>query len=63
MQAYKADTACNRGIPCIIFKLQFQIYLLRVFHYSLTYCIEEVIKGKIFWRLNKNWMTYEAAMA
>ena len=53
-QAYKADTAWNRGIPCIFIKILIQLYLLRSFLYSLTYCIKEVIEGKIFWRLNEN---------
>ena len=53
MLACEADTAWNRGIPCIFFKTLIQLYLLRSFIYSLTYCIKEVIKGKIFWRLNK----------
>ena len=53
MQAYKADTAWNRGIPCIFFKTLIQLYLLCSFLYSLTYCIKEVINGKIFWRLNE----------
>ena len=52
MQAYEADTAWNRGITCIFFKILIQLYLLRSFLYSLTYFIKEVIKGKIFWRLN-----------
>ena len=34
------------------FKTLIQLYLLRSFFYSLTYCIKEVIKSKIFWRLN-----------
>ena len=34
------------------FKTLIQLYLLRSFLYSLTYCIKEVIYGKIFWRLN-----------
>ena len=33
------------------------------FLYSLTYCIKEVIKGKIFWRLNEKILVYEAATA
>ena len=53
MQAYKADTAWNRGIPCIFFKILIQLYLLGSFLYSLTYCIKEVIYGKIFWRLSE----------
>ena len=51
--AYEADTAWNRGIPCIFYKTLIQLYLLRSFLYSLTYCIKEVIKGKIFWRSNE----------
>ena len=35
------------------FKILIQLYLLRSFHYSLNYCIKEVIKGKIFGILNK----------
>ena len=53
MFAYEADTASNRGIPCIFFKILIQLYLLRSFLYSLTYCIKVVIKGKTFWRLNE----------
>ena len=53
MQAYKADIAWTRGIPCIQFKIQIQLYLLRSCLYSLTYCIKEVIYGKIFRRLNE----------
>ena len=30
-----------------------QLYLLHSFLYFLTYCIKEVIKGNIFWRLNE----------
>ena len=63
MQAYKAYTAWNRGIPCNIFKTLIQLYLLRSFLYSLIYCIKEVIKGKIFWRLNKKVLAYEAVTA
>ena len=61
MQAYKADTAWNRGIPCIFFKILIQLYLLRSFLYSLTYCIKEVIKGKIFWIPNLKVLAYDAA--
>ena len=53
MLAYEADTAWNRGIPCFFFKALIQLYLLCSFLYSLTYCIKEVINGKIFWRLNQ----------
>ena len=53
MFAYGVDTDWSRRIPCIFFKTLMQLYLLRSFLYSLTYCIKEVIKGKIFWRLNK----------
>ena len=53
VHAYNADTAWNRGIPCIFFKILIQLYLLCSFLYSLTYCIKEVINGKIFWRFNK----------
>ena len=54
MLAYEADTVWNRGIPCIYFKTLIQLYLLYSFIYSLTYCIKEVIKGKIIWTLNEN---------
>ena len=30
-----------------------QLFLVRSFLYSLTYCVKEVIKGNIFWRLNE----------
>ena len=63
MQAYKEDTAWNRGIPCIFFKILIQLYLLCSFLYSLTYCVKEVINGKIFWRLNEKRLAYEAATA
>ena len=53
MLAYEADTAWNRGITCIFFKILIQLYFLCSYIYSLTYCIKEVIKCKIFWRLNK----------
>ena len=51
--AYEAATTWNRGIPCIFFKTLIQLYLLRSFLYYLTYCIREVIKGKLFWILNE----------
>ena len=63
MQAYKADTAWNRGIPCIFFKSPIQLYLFCSFPDSLTYCIKEVIKSKIFLILNKKVLAYEAATA
>ena len=44
MLAYEADTSWNRGIPCIFFKTLIQLYLLRSFLYSLTYCTKEVIE-------------------
>ena len=44
MLAYDADTALNSGIPCIFFKTLIQLYLLRSFLYSLTYCIKEGIE-------------------
>ena len=62
-QAYKSDTAWNRWIPCIYFKIIIQLYLLHSFIYSLTYCIKEVINGKIFWRLHLKVLDYEAATA
>ena len=45
------------------FKTLIQLYFLRLFLYSLTYCIKEVIKGKIFWRLNLKVPAYEVATA
>ena len=43
----------KQGNPLYFFKTLIQLYLLRSFIYSLTYFIKEVIKGKIFWRLNE----------
>ena len=43
----------NRGIPCILFKIIIQLYLLRSFLYSVTYCIKEVTNGKTFWIWNE----------
>ena len=63
MHAYKADAALSRGIPCIFFKIPIQLYLLRSFLYSLTYCIKEVINGKIFRWLTLKVLAYEAATA
>ena len=63
IQAYRADTAWNRGIPCIFFKILIQLYLLPSFLYSLTYCIKDVIIRRIFWRWNKIVLAYEAATA
>ena len=63
MQVYKADTAWNRGIPCIFFKILIQLYLLRSFFNSLNYCIKEVINDMIFWRISLKLLAYEAAMA
>ena len=42
----------KHGNPLYFFKTLIQLYLLRSFLYSLTYCIKDVINGKIFWRLN-----------
>ena len=53
MLAYEANTSRNRGIPCIFFTILSRSYLLRPFVYSLTYCIKEFIKVKIFRRLNE----------
>ena len=61
MQAYKADTARNRGIPCIFFKIIIQLYLLSSFLYSLTCCMKEVVKGRIFWSLNIEVFAHESA--
>ena len=61
MQAYKADTAWNRGIPCIK-KKRIQVYLLRLYLYPVTYCTIEAIKGNIFWILNEKVPAYEAAI-
>ena len=41
------------GKYIVFFKTLIQLSLSRLFLYSLTYCIKEVIKGKIFWRLNE----------
>ena len=48
MLAYEAATAWNREIPCNFFKTVIQLYLLRSFLYSLTYCIKEGIKDSNF---------------
>ena len=61
--AYEASTAWNRGIPCNFFQSTIQLYLLCLFLYSFTYCIKEVIKGMIFWILDKKVTAYEAATA
>ena len=53
LQGYMAHTSWSRGIPCIFFKILIQLYLLCSFLNSLTYCIKEVINGKIIWRLNE----------
>ena len=45
------------------FKILIQLYLLCSFLYSLTYCIKEVINGKIFWRLKEKMLALEAATA
>ena len=49
------------GEYLVFFKMIIQLYLLRSFFYSLTYYIKEVIKGKIFWRLNLKVLAYEVA--
>ena len=53
----------KQGNPLYFFKMLIQLYLLRSFLYSLNYCIKEVIKSKIFWRLNLKVLAYEAATA
>ena len=53
----------KQGNTLHFFKILIQIYLLRSFLYYLTYCIKEVIKGKIFWILNLKMLAYEAATA
>ena len=63
MLAYEVDISWNRGISCIFFKTLIQLYLLCSFLYSLTYCIKEVIKDNIFWRLNEKVPACEAATA
>ena len=40
---YEAATAWSSGIPCLFFITLIQLYLLRSFIYSLTYCIKEGI--------------------
>ena len=48
----------------IFFKKLMQLYLFCWFHYSLTFCIKEVIKGNLFCILNiKKVLAYEAATA
>ena len=49
------------GESLVFFKTLIQLYLLHSFLYSVTYSIEDVIKGKNFWRLNNNVLAYEAA--
>ena len=51
--AYESDTAWNKGFPCTFLWTLIQLYLYINCLYSLTYCINEVIKNKIFWRLNE----------
>ena len=53
----------KHGNPLQSFKTVIQLYLLCLFLYSLNYCIEEVIKDKIFWRLNLEVLAYESATA
>ena len=45
------------------FKTLMQLYFLRSSLYTLTYYIKEVIRGKIFWRINLKVLAYEAAAA
>ena len=40
-----------------------KMFLILSEKYMLTYCIKEVIKGRIFWRLNEKVPAYEAATA
>ena len=61
MCASEVDTAWNRGIPCIFFKTLIQLYLLRSFLYSLTYCIKEGIEDnnlEIKWKSVGLWGKY-----
>ena len=61
--SYEAATAWNRRIPCNFFQNTDPIVFVLFISLFFAYCIEEGIKGKIFWRLNKNGMAYEAATA
>ena len=47
----------------LFFKILIQLYLLRSYLYSLTYCIKEFINDKIFWRLKLKVLAYEADTA
>ena len=51
------------GYLVFLFKILMRLYLFHSFLYSLTYCIKEVINGKIFWRLNLKVLAYVAATA
>ena len=43
----------KQGNALQLFKILIQFYLFCFFFCSLTYSNKEVIKGNIFWRLNK----------
>ena len=53
MSAYEADQPKTGQSLVSFYKTLIQLYLLRSFLYSFTYCIKEVIKGRIFWILNE----------
>ena len=61
--AYEADISWCSRMPCISFKTLIQLYLLHSFLFPLNYCIKEVIKGKIFWRLNLKVLANKSATA
>ena len=61
MLAYEVDTAWNRVIPCF-FKTLIQLYFLRSFRYSLTYCIKKGIEDNILEKILKV-LAYEADTA
>ena len=51
------------GESLAIFQNTNTIVFVTLFLYSLTCCIKDVIKGKIFWRLNEKVTAHEAATA
>ena len=54
MLAYEADTAWNRGIPCIFFKILIQLYYICYVHFFILWLIVSKRVSKIIiWRLNE----------
>ena len=51
------------NIVVFLLKTLIQLYLLRSFLYSSNHCIKEVIKGRIFWRLELEVFAHESAIA